>query len=78
MLDDPIGGMNKALHLNSPNLFLRKNMREVYKTLLIDPKSKIQIFYTSDYITIPLTFKITVNTYMNNIDTAYYLKSKFQ
>ena len=77
-LDDPIPGMQKSLHLNSPNLFLRKDMRAVYKTLLVDPYDKIQIFYTSDYITIPFQFKITVNTFMNNADVAYYLKSKFQ
>lgn len=77
-LDDPIGGMQKSLHFASPNLFLRKNMRQVYKTLLIDPHEKIQIYYTSDYITTIFNYKITTNTYMSNIDIAYYLKSKFQ
>ena len=77
-LDDPVGGMQKSLHINSPNLFLKKNMRQVYKTLLIDPYEKIQIYFTSDYITTIFNYKITTNTYMSNIDIAYYLKSKFQ
>jgi hypothetical protein len=77
-LDDPIGGMEKSMHMSSPNLYLRKDMRRNYKNLVEDPESKFSIYYTSDYITTNFNFKITTNKFVQNIDLAYYIKSRFQ
>jgi hypothetical protein len=77
-LDDPIGGMEKSPHMSSPNLFLRKDIKNYYKTLAINPGKKYTIHYTGDYITTNFNFKITTNKYIQNVDLAYYLKSRFQ
>jgi len=77
-LDDPIGGMAKSVHLSSPNLYLRKDMRRSYKNLVIDPDEKFSIYYTSDYITTNFNFRITTNKFVQNMDLAYYIKSRFQ
>lgn len=77
-LDDPIGGMEKSMHLSSPNLYLRKDMRRNYKKLVIDPDNKYSIYYTNDYITTNFNFRITVNKFVQNMDLAYYIKSRFQ
>ena len=77
-LDDPIGGMEKSPHMSSPNLFLRKDIKNYYKTLAINPAKKYSIHYTGDYITTNFNFKITTNKYIQNVDLAYYLKSRFQ
>ena len=77
-LDDPIGGMEKSFHISSPNVYLRKDIRGTYKNLLVDPKKKMSIYYTSDYITTNFNFRITTNSFIQNADLAYFLKSKFQ
>ena len=77
-LDDPIGEMEKHLHLSSPNVYLRKDIRNTYKNLLIDPKNRVSIYYTSDYITTNFNFRITTNSFIQNADMAFFLKSKFQ
>lgn len=77
-LDDPIGGMEKSMHLSSPNLYLRRDMDRSYKKLLIDADNEFAIYYTSDYITTNFLFKIATNSYVQNVDMAYYLKSRFQ
>ncbi len=77
-LEDPIGGMEKHLHLSSPNLYLRKDLRGTYKSLVMDPKQNVSIYYTSDYITTNFNFKIITNSFIQNTDLAYFLKSRFQ
>ena len=77
-LDDPIGGMEKQMHMSSPNLYLRQNMRQVYQQLVVDPTEKFALYYTSDYITVNFNFRITTNKYIQNVDLAYYMKSRFQ
>lgn len=77
-LDDPIGGMEKTMHLSSPNLYLRKDINRTYNKLVVDPDQQFAIYYTSDYITTNFDFKITLNTYIQNVNTAFYLKSRFQ
>jgi len=77
-LDDPVGGMEKSMHLSSPNLYLRREMRQNYKKLIIDPNQKFSMYFTSDYITINFGFRITVNKFVQNMDLAYYIKSRFQ
>jgi hypothetical protein len=77
-LDDPIGGMEKSMHMSSPNLYLRKDMRRNYKNLVEDPESKFSIYYTSDYITTNFNFKITTNKFVQNIDLAYRNVSVFK
>lgn len=77
-LDDPIGGMEKSMHLSSPNLYLRRDMKRNYKKLVLDPKNKFSIYFTSDYITTNFDFKITTNKFIQNMDLAYYIKSRFQ
>jgi hypothetical protein len=77
-LDDPIGGMEKSQHLSSPNLYLRREMRKNYKKLIVDPNNKFSVYFTSDYITLNFGFRITVNKFVQNMDLAYYIKSRFQ
>lgn len=77
-LDDPIGGMEKGLHLSSPNLYLRKDINRTYKKLIVDPEQAISVYTTSDYITTNFNFKIVTDTFIKNADIAYFLKSKFQ
>lgn len=77
-LDDPIAGMEKGLHLSSPDLYLRKDMKRTYNKILIDPDEKISIFYTSDYITTNFNFKVVTNSFIQNADISFFLKSKFQ
>jgi len=36
------------------------------------------MYYTSDYITTNFNFKISTNTYIQNADVGFFLKSKFQ
>lgn len=77
-LDDPIGGMEKSMHLSSPNLYLRRDAIREYRKLVVDPDEKFSILYTGDYITTNFNFKIITNTFMQNADVAFWLKSKFQ
>jgi hypothetical protein len=77
-LDDPIEGMDKSLHMSSPNVYLRKDMRRNYKKLIVDPTNTYSIYYTNDYITTNFNFRITVNKFIQNMDLAYYIKSRFQ
>ena len=77
-LDDPIGGMEKGLHLSSPNLYLRKDYKQNYRCLVEDPDSKFSIYYTSDYVTTNFNFKLVTNSFVQNADLAFYLKSNFQ
>jgi len=77
-LDSPIEGMEKSPVLNSPNIFLRKDMKSFYKKILLDPERKYSVYYTSDYITTNLNFKITTNKFIQNADLAYFIKSRFQ
>ena len=77
-LDDPIGGMEKGMHLASPNLYLRRDPGRYYKKLVIDPDCDFAIYYTGDYITTNFNFKITTTSFVQNADLAFFLKSKFQ
>jgi len=77
-LDDPIGGMEKSLHLSSPNIYLKRDMRRNYKKLVIDPDNKYSLYYTNDYLTVNFNFRITLNKFVQNMDLAYYIKSRFQ
>ena len=77
-LDDPIGGMEKGAHLSSPNLYLRRDIQSTYRKLVIDPDNRFSIYYTSDYITTNFNFKLVTNTYIQNADLAFFLKSNFQ
>ena len=77
-LDDPIEGMSKSYHMSGTNIYMKKDVRRNYKTLLLSPKDKYSIHYTSDYITMNFNFKILTNKYIQNVDLAYYLKSRFQ
>lgn len=77
-LESGIGSMIKSPHLSSPNLFLRKNMRENYKKVMYDPDGKFALFNTSEYLGVNFNFRITTNKFIQNMDLAYYLKSQFQ
>lgn len=77
-LDDPIGGMAKSLHLANPNLYIRKDINRTYKKLIIDPEDQFSVYYTADYITTNFNFKITTNSFIQNADAAFFLKSRFQ
>jgi hypothetical protein len=77
-LDNPIEGTEKSPHQSSPNLYLRTNMRENYRKMMVDPEKKMQMYYTNDYITTNFNFRITTNKYIQNIDMAHYIKSNFQ
>lgn len=77
-LDDPIGGMQKSIHMSSPNLYLRQDIKQTYRKILIDTKDRFSMHYTSDYITTNFNVKIATNSYIQNCDMALYLKSKFQ
>lgn len=77
-LDDPIGGMEKSMHLSSPNLYMRKDAIREYRKLVLDPDLKFSMMYTGDYITTNFHFKITTRTFIQNADVAFFLKSKFQ
>lgn len=77
-LDDPIGGMDKSMHLSSPNLYLRKDLSRVNTKLLLDPDNEITLYHTSDYITTNFNITITTNSFIRSTDLAFFLKSKFQ
>lgn len=77
-LDDPIGAMQKGLHLSSPNLYLRRDVNRTYKKLVLDADDQFGIYYTSDYITTNFNFKIITNSFIQNTDTAFFLQSRFQ
>lgn len=77
-LDDPIGGMDKSMHLSSPNLYLRKDLSRVQSKLLLDPDDEITLYYTADYITTNFNISIITNSFIRSTDLAFFLKSKFQ
>ncbi len=77
-LDSPIQGMEKSQALNSPNLFLRKDLKSFYKKILLDPQKKYSVYYTSDYLTTNFNFKITTNKFVQNADLVHFIKSRFQ
>lgn len=77
-IDQPIGGMEKSMHLSSPNLYVRKNAIREYQKLVIDPEDKFSITYTGDYITTNFNFRIITETFIQNADVVFFLKSKFQ
>lgn len=77
-LDDPIGNMQKALHMSSPNIYLRRDVNRSYKKILVDPDEKFALYYTSDYITTNFNFKLVTNSFIQNADMAFYLQSRFQ
>lgn len=77
-LDDPIAGTEKSMHLQSPNLYIRKDIHRTQNRVIIDPENKIGIYYTSDYITTNFQCKIVTNSFIQNADTAFFVKSRFQ
>jgi hypothetical protein len=77
-LDSPIEGMEKSPVLNSPNLFLRKDLKSFYKKILLDPQMKYSVYYTSDYLTTNFNFKVTTNKFVQNADIVHFIKSRFQ
>ena len=77
-LDDPIGGMERNMHLSSPNLYIRRDIDRTQNRLIMDPDNQFAVYYSSDYVTTNFDFKIITNTYVSNVDIAYYLKSRFQ
>lgn len=77
-LSQPIGGMEKSMHLSSPNLYMRKDAIREYRKLVLDPDSKFSLLYTGDYITTNFNFKIITDSFIKNADIAFFLKSKFQ
>lgn len=77
-IDSPIEGMEKSPVLNSPNLFLRRDMKSYYKRILLDTEKKYSVYYTADYITTNYNFRITTNKYVQNADLTMFLKSNFQ
>lgn len=77
-LDDPIGGMEKSMHMSSPNLYLRRDIDRTMGRIVVDPKNRFAVYYSSDYITTNFDFKITVNTYIQNVNASMYMKSRFQ
>ncbi len=77
-IEDPTGIMGKSHILSSPNLFLFKDLKNRYDNVLRDSENKWSIYYTSDYVSTNIYFKITVNKYMQNINLLHYLNSHFQ
>lgn len=76
-LDDPIAGMEKSYHMQSPNLYIRKDINRTQNRIIIDPETKIGIYYTSDYITTNFLCKATTNSFIQNADLAFFIKSRF-
>lgn len=76
-LDDPLGGMGKNYLTSSPHMQVPREMNRTYKTLLQDPDDRFKIYFSSDYITTNIRFKIIVNSFVQATNVAYWLKSKF-
>lgn len=75
-IDNPVAGMDTDPNISSPDRWLRKDLRDNYYRLLTDPDNKIDMFYTTDYITVNFNFKIFVNSFIQNTDLVYFLKNE--
>lgn len=75
-LDSPVGGMKNIL-MSSPNLFIPRYLNRQMPCLLEDPNNKYQVYFSSDYTTMNLRFKIIVDSFQQAAEIGYYLKSRF-
>lgn len=64
--------------MSSPNLYLTRNPRRSYKQLTIDPDNELSLYASFDYITTNFNFKLSTNSFIQNADAAFFLKSRFQ
>lgn len=75
-LDNPVGGMKNIL-MSSPNFWIPKDLNRQYPVLLDDPDGKYKIYFSSDYTTFNIRFKIIVDSFVQATNLGYYLKSRF-
>lgn len=81
----PSISMNSMISGTDPTSFIIRNpsrflpleiINQTYPILLETPDEKIRVYYSQDYITIILNFTIKTNTYIQNMNIGYYVKSR--
>ncbi len=77
-LDNPVGGM-KSILMSSPNFWLPRDLNRQFPTLLEDPtgENKYKIYFSSDYTTMNIRFKIVTDSFIQATEIGYFLKSRF-
>ena len=75
-VNDSISGLKNIL-MSSPNFWLPRDLHRNFKYLLADPNEKYQIFFSSDYISFNIRFKIVTNSFIQATNIGYFLKSRF-
>ena len=75
-INDSVSGMKNIL-MSSPNLWLPRDINRVYPYLIDDPNEKYKIYYSSDYISFNLRFKIITDSFIQATNIGYFLKSRF-
>jgi len=75
-IDNPVGGMKNIL-MSSPNMWMPRDLNRSFPVLLDDPYGKYKVYFTSDYTTFNLRFKIIVDSFVQATNLAYFLKSRF-
>ena len=76
MLDNPIDVV-RLLPRSGSNVFVFKNLRTSYPCLAIDPEDRFAIYYTYSPMTVNVNFKITLNSFIQAMNCASWLKTKF-
>jgi hypothetical protein len=75
-LDTPVGGMKNIL-MSSPNLFVPRDLQRHFPCILRDPDGKYDIYYSADYTTLNIRFRIVTDSFIQSTNIGYYLKSRF-
>ncbi len=75
-LDTPVGGMKNIL-MSSPNMFVPRDLSRHFPCILSDPNGKYEIYYSADYTTLNIRFRIVTDSFIQSTNIGYYLKSRF-
>lgn len=54
---------------------LKRDLNNSYYQVLLDPDNKFSLYYDCDYLTMSLNFKITVKTWIQNVEVIRMLKN---
>ena len=75
-LNDSVGGLKNIL-MSSPNLWLPRDLNRLYQILIEDPDDKYKVYFSSEYVSFNLNFKIITDSFIQATNIGYYLKSRF-
>ena len=75
-INDSVSGLKNIL-MSSPNFWLPRDLNRNFKYLIDDPNGKYKVYFSSDYISFNLRFRIVTDSFIQATNIGYFLKSRF-